>query len=198
MTDTRERLLRVSAGLFREHGYAGTGLKRVVAEAGVQMGSLYHFFPGGKEELAVAVVRWQGEQQAAYLDTFFGSGADLVAAVDDYFAAADQALRDSDYAAACPITMLALESVGTSEVLRQAAAAVFENWVARLARHLAAGGVPAPAARELAVSALAGIEGAFVLSRTTRCGEAIEAVRAAAVTAVRAALSVAPALPGHH
>jgi AcrR family transcriptional regulator len=188
MTGTRERLLSVSAGLFREHGYAGTGIKRVVADAGVQMGSLYHFFPGGKEELAVAVVRWSGEQQAAYLDTFFAPGADPAAAVEDYFAAADKALRDSDYAAACPITMLALESVGTSEALRQAAAVVFENWVARFARHLADGGLPAPAARELAVRALAGIEGAFVLCRATRSAEALDQARASTVAAIRAAL----------
>ncbi|WP_455410071.1 TetR/AcrR family transcriptional regulator [Streptomyces hiroshimensis] len=35
--------------LFRRNGYSGTGLKRIAAEADAPFGSIYHFFPGGKQ-----------------------------------------------------------------------------------------------------------------------------------------------------
>ena len=48
----RSRILFAAADLFRRHSYYGVGLKRVAAESGVAYGSLYHFYPGGKQELA--------------------------------------------------------------------------------------------------------------------------------------------------
>jgi AcrR family transcriptional regulator len=46
--------------MFRRNGYTGTGVKQVAAAAGAQLGSLYHFFPGGKEQLAEEVIRTSG------------------------------------------------------------------------------------------------------------------------------------------
>ena len=53
--ETRRRIVEVSARLFRERGYDGTSVARVLAECGVNSGSLYHFFDS-KEELAQAVI----------------------------------------------------------------------------------------------------------------------------------------------
>jgi AcrR family transcriptional regulator len=55
MHDTKERLLKAGAQLFGRQGLAGTGIKQILAEAGAPFSSLYHHFPGGKEELAAAV-----------------------------------------------------------------------------------------------------------------------------------------------
>jgi len=58
--DTRSRILDASSELFRRQGYSGTGLKAVVAASDAAYGSLYHFFPGGKEELGAATLRAGG------------------------------------------------------------------------------------------------------------------------------------------
>jgi AcrR family transcriptional regulator len=57
---TRERILYSAAELFRRQGYAATGLKQVVAAANAPFGSLYHHFPGGKEQLGDEVLRAGG------------------------------------------------------------------------------------------------------------------------------------------
>src|SRR5260370_46471 len=57
---TKERLVETSAELFRRQGFSGTGVKQIVAEASAPLASLYHFFPGGKEQLAAQVIRWCG------------------------------------------------------------------------------------------------------------------------------------------
>ena len=57
---TRERIVDSSATLFRRQGYTATGVKQIVAEAEAPFSSLYHFFPGGKDQLAEEVIRTSG------------------------------------------------------------------------------------------------------------------------------------------
>ena len=61
MASTKDRIVNTSAELFRRQGYAGTGMKQIVAEASAPFGSLYHFFPGGKEQLGDEVIRRSGQ-----------------------------------------------------------------------------------------------------------------------------------------
>ena len=60
MTDTRQRLVTAGADLFRHQGYAGTGVKQIVTAAQAPFGSMYHHFPGGKEELGAEAIRSSG------------------------------------------------------------------------------------------------------------------------------------------
>ena len=75
---TRERIVEQSAELFRRQGFASTGVKQIVAEASAPFGSLYHFFPGGKEQLGEEVIRWSGAIYGRLIDEFFLPGADPV------------------------------------------------------------------------------------------------------------------------
>jgi TetR/AcrR family transcriptional regulator, lmrAB and yxaGH operons repressor len=54
--DTRARILSAALRLFRKRGYHGAGLNDILDLANAPKGSLYHHFPGGKEEIGVAVV----------------------------------------------------------------------------------------------------------------------------------------------
>lgn len=53
--DRKTELLEVAERLFREKGYQGVSLGQFARAAGIRKPSLYHHFPGGKEELFVAV-----------------------------------------------------------------------------------------------------------------------------------------------
>lgn len=55
-SDTRSRILRAALRLFRQHGYHGVGINHILAEAAAPKGSMYHHFPGGKQEIGAAVV----------------------------------------------------------------------------------------------------------------------------------------------
>jgi len=52
----RADVVPLLAEIFRELGYEGTTLSRITERTGIGKGSLYHFFPGGKEEMAAAVL----------------------------------------------------------------------------------------------------------------------------------------------
>ena len=86
--ETKDRIVGAGAELFRRQGYTGTGVKQIVAEANAPFGSLYHFFPGGKEELGAATIRHSGAIYGELIDAFFLPAPDVVTAVEDFFAGA--------------------------------------------------------------------------------------------------------------
>ncbi|MFI4989832.1 MAG: TetR/AcrR family transcriptional regulator [Solirubrobacterales bacterium] len=187
--ETRERIVQRSAELFRRQGFAGTGVKQIVAEASAPFGSLYHFFPGGKEQLGEEVIRSSGALYGQLIDAFFRPGGDPVAATRNFFAAAAAAVRESDYADACPIATVALEVSSTSEPMRQACADVFDGWLDGATARLVGCGLPRRRSRALAFELIAALEGAFVLARALRSTEPIEVAGAGVTASVREAMA---------
>lgn len=189
---TRERIVTATAELFRRQGYTGTGMKQIAAEAKAPFGSIYHFFPGGKDALADEVLRTAGAFFLALFHAFLDeTGGDPPAGIEAYFAGAAETLRTTDYNDACPIATVALEVASTNEPLRRATADVFTSWIDGGVERLTEAGVPADRARELTIAILCGLEGAFVFSRALRSTEPLEVAGAQAAEAVRRALVAA-------
>ena len=180
MTSTRERILDATGDLYARQGMTGTGIKQILANAEAPFGSLYHHFPGGKDELTAESIRRAGDHYAALVGAKLTESPDLVANVRAAFRGAGQTLVDTDYADACPIETIALEVASTNEPLRLVTAAVFDSWIGSLTALLTAEGVRPKPARALAQVILSSLEGAFVLARTARdttaltaCGDAM-------------------------
>src|SRR5437588_11161187 len=190
---TRERIVEHSAALFRLQGYNATGVKQIVEAAQAPFGSLYHFFPGGKEELGAEAIRVSGAMYEQLIPAVFDTAPDLVTGVRNFFAGAAEHLRETDYADACPIATVALEVSSSSETLRQACAEVFERWIAAGAARHHGGGVTPEKARELTIALLAALEGAFVLARALRSTEPLDVARELVAGAVQTALDEANA-----
>ena len=168
MVNTRDRIIVATNELFRRQGYNGTSLSQISAASEATIGSIYHFFPGGKEALAVAVVETTA---AVYRDLFQSIVAEAdnpAAAYIDFFAGAAAVLEESDFIDPCPIGTIAREVANTSEPLRQAAKGAFDSWIAAAHDHLTAAGIPTDVANELAAVFVSTVEGMFVLSRTQR------------------------------
>jgi AcrR family transcriptional regulator len=185
---TKSRILDATAELFMRYGYTGTGLKQIVADANAPFGSLYHHFPGGKQELGVEVIHRSGAMYFELVTGIFDAAPDVVSGVHDCFAGAAEVLRATDYADACPIETVALEVASTNEPLRAATAEVFESWIQGATVRFRAAGIDDRKARELAISLVALLEGAFVLCRAARTTEALETAGKTAAAAVEAAL----------
>ena len=188
MHATRARIIDASAELFRRQGFTGTGIQEIVAAANAAFASLYHFFPGGKEELGAEVIRRSGALYLDLISAVFDPAPDVATAVRRFFSGAAATVRESGFADACPIATVALEVASTSEPLRAATAEVFESWIAATASRFRAAGIAAGRARELATILFMSLEGAFLLSRSTRSTRPLELAGAQATAAVRAAL----------
>ena len=186
--DTKERLVHSSAELFRRQGYNATGLKQILAAANAPFGSLYHFFPGGKEQLGAETIRTSGALYGELFASIVSQAPDVLTAVGDFFDGAAQTLIETDYADACPIAAVALEVASTNEPLREATADVFDSWIAGATAYFHAVGIPRETARELALSMLCLLEGAFIFCRAMRSVEPLRVAGASAVAAVGEAL----------
>ncbi len=139
--DTRTRIVEASAELLARQGYNATGVKQIVTAAQAPFGSLYHFFPGGKEQLGAEAIRVSGAVYEQLIEAVFDPAPDPVTGVQLFFAGAAAHLEETDYADACPIATVALEISSVSEQMRVACAEVFESWIAAGSKRLERAGV---------------------------------------------------------
>jgi AcrR family transcriptional regulator len=195
MSSTRDRIVETSAELFRRQGYSATGVKQIVSAAQAPFGSLYHFFPGGKEELGAAAVRTSGALYAQLIPAVFDPAPDVVTGVRDFFGGAAEHLRQTDYEDACPIATVALEVSSSSETMREACAEVFESWIVAGTDRFVRAGLDPGTSRELTIAMLAALEGAFVLARAGRSTEPLRLAGELVAQRVEASLG-APDRPG--
>ena len=175
MAESRDRIIVVTNELFRRHGYNGTTLSQISEAANATIGSIYHFFPGGKEALGVAVVETTGAIYRELFESIAREASDPAEAFADFFAGAAAVLEESDFIDPCPIGTVAREVANTSEPLRIAAAGVFDSWIDAATRHLVGAGLSDERAGALAQVFVATVEGMFVLCRTQRSTAPLDA-----------------------
>jgi AcrR family transcriptional regulator len=165
--DTRDRILDATILLLRRQGYTATGIKQIVSEGSAPLGSVYHYFPGGKEQIGMEALARSGERIRATIARA-GDAPDLAAAINDYFVVNAERLRDSDYERGCPIATVALETASDIEPIRRVCEDVFAGWQTTLAEVFVDAGIPAADAGPLATFVLSSYEGALTMSRALR------------------------------
>jgi TetR/AcrR family transcriptional repressor of lmrAB and yxaGH operons len=186
---SRQRLVTAAVTLLARQGYEATTVGGIAAEGAAPMGSFYFHFPGGKEDLGVAALRYGAQRFAERLAEVLDRSTDPAEALAGCALWLADELEAADWADGCPIAATALESVTRSPALRAAAAEGFALWRDVLAGRLRAGGVPAAAADELAGAALALIEGAELLARASADPGPLRSAAAALRTLTAAALA---------
>ncbi|TDE54629.1 TetR/AcrR family transcriptional regulator [Nonomuraea mesophila] len=157
---TRERIVRTTSRLMQRQGYEATGLKQISQEAQATLGSIYHFFPGGKRELAVEAVRHGDREFAQFIRASFDSEDDPAAAIVACSRDLAKGLRASGWLDGCPVTTAALESAGRVPEIQQAAENAYENWRTLVRDKLSRSGFADDVAHDLAYSVINMLEGA--------------------------------------
>jgi TetR/AcrR family transcriptional repressor of lmrAB and yxaGH operons len=167
---SRKRMLDAAEMLLRERGLAGAGIQQVIARSGSPIGSLYHFFPGGKTQLAAEALRVNGEKAGALFQRILGdASAPLAERVRRLFRTAAAGFDNAGADKGCAIGSVALDLDARHEALRAICQETFDAWNAAIADELPWS--DAATRRGLADVLVAGIEGAFILGRARRSGE---------------------------
>lgn len=167
-TGARERMVDATTRLLRSQGYHGTGLNQIVQESRAPKGSLYHYFPGGKEELTAEAIRQGGKEAMGDFAQALTAGRTFVEGAQLFLEMAAQKLEESDFLLGCPMAAVALEAAGESDLIQQACSCSFSGLEQSLVSRLLVEGYPAERAADLAVLLLAAFEGALVLCRAHR------------------------------
>lgn len=171
----RGAIVRAAATLFRRNGYAATGINEIAEVAGAPKGSLYHYFPDGKEELAAAAIERTGLELAGRVEAALALD-DPAAAVSYLAAAIADAVEQSGFRAGGPLTTVAMETATSSPRINLACREAYDRLQAAFAAKLAAGGHEPKRASELATFITAAIEGGIILSRTYHSGDPLRCV----------------------
>lgn len=129
----RERILESAFDLFRDRGYAETGLAEILSRAGAYKKSLYDHFHS-KEDLALQYLLFLQERHGGWIERVAESSRNLDDFLKRWTALVRRSLKQSGRQD-CPVGLFAGQVVGQAP-LRPVVGAVIEALVDALAKAL--------------------------------------------------------------
>lgn len=180
MSETYTKLIDRGLQLFLQQGFTASGISRIVGAAGVPKGSFYHFFPGGKESFALAVIaRYHEVCSRDREQTLLTQGDPPLVRLRQHFASFAQGFSDAGFQHGCLLGNLSAEIADQMPNVRTALQRAFDAWavdVATVIAHAQASGAmdekldPAATARSM----IASWEGALLLMKSHQSGDALD------------------------
>jgi AcrR family transcriptional regulator len=170
MSSSRERMLEAAIDLLRGFGLSGAGINDVVRESGAPKGSVYHFFPGGKLQIAgEALAVYIGRAEAFIESALAGrrSNPERVRALFEAFA---RRVEDADCRRSCAVGTVSLDLGDEADEVRPLLREALQTWARAIERHVDLG--DARRTRSFAGFVLTAIEGAYVRARAEGSGRA--------------------------
>jgi len=157
----RAEVVPLLTEVFREHGYEGASLALIGRRTGLGKGSLYHFFPGGKAEMAQAALA----HVAAWFETEIFQPLETEPDADRAIARMFEAVIAYFHTGrrVCLVGAFALDS--GRDLFAREIAGYFRRWIRVLAGALERSGMDTAEAAPLARAVVGDIQGAIVLSR---------------------------------
>jgi AcrR family transcriptional regulator len=183
MSDSKARIESVAADLLARDGFNGMGLKALSEATKLPYGSIYHHFPGGKEEIAVTAILANAEVVGRLLEANLAGGV-TDDAVRRMFAFMAERLEASDWQLGCVVGTPSADDPADTTRVQAACAEGFARIVDPIAAALVAEGRPPADARATALALVAAYEGATLLARTQRSREPLTSAAEAMVRLV--------------
>lgn len=168
MTSRREQIIETTCHLLEVQGYSATGLNQILTQSGAPKGSLYYYFPEGKDELVEAAIHHTTRLIAERLQAGMAAHERPNQAIPAFLRELAQHVQASGFQAGGPITAVAMEAASTNERLNTACRNAYRTWQTVIEQKLLNSGYEPMPARRLAVVTISLIEGAIILSRSER------------------------------
>lgn len=155
----RDPVLQAIAEVFRRHGYEGASLSRLTAATGLGKGSLYNFFPHGKEQMAAEVL--------AHIQRWFEAEIFVpLEETEDPWSGIERMFRSTEryFQSGQRICLMGLMALDGETPFRTQIQAYFSDWQTALASAIHKSGKPQEEATDLAEEIVSAIQGALVLA----------------------------------
>lgn len=172
---TRDRIILAATRLFQLKGYHATGLNEILKESNAPKGSLYYYFPDGKEQLALESINLTKdfvekiieEKLAKIPDPAESIKNSIEEMVDDLYAHEDD-ISSFRSTKKVSVNLIALETAITNENLRKACESAFNAWQNTYTQKLIEGGFSKEKAETLGLVIQSMVEGAIIMSLTKK------------------------------
>lgn len=184
-TTHKSEIIKAAVTLFRKQGYTATGLNEILSVSGAPKGSLYHYFPGGKQDIAVAAVRAGGGEVTDALTNLYERGLTGAQLVETLATALSQGLAESGYEEGSPVATVLLETVPALDRVAAAGREVFADWRGVIGAALERDGLRPERARQLALLTVATLEGGLIVARVESSTESLMRVIQAVLPLLR-------------
>jgi len=163
---TREKLIEAAITLMRRSGLSGAGINDIARESGAPKGSIYYFFPDGKQQIVEEGLARYSERVVAFIESSLSSKRKPGEKVKALFNAFAQRIELGEFRHSCPAGTVCLDLDSELESLRSAVAAAFGRYLEAIETHFPFD--DRRRARSFAGLLLTAIEGAYVRGRADR------------------------------
>jgi TetR/AcrR family transcriptional repressor of lmrAB and yxaGH operons len=167
MTTKRDAIIDSACHLIEVQGYHATGINQILEESGAPKGSLYYYFPEGKEGLASEAIERSSRLIESRIREVIAHGVDPAEGIRSFFVLLSERIEASDFRHGGPLTSVAVEAASTNERLRSACRNAYARWQEAFADRLREQYDDERAA-SLAALIVSALEGAIILSRSER------------------------------
>jgi len=170
--ETRERIVRAAAELFRLHGYYHTSVDDILRDSGAKKGNFYFHFKT-KEEVGYAVLEWFAREFGELFTTTTGAKATLREQIQAFFGAMEEYQLRNECQGGCPFGNFALEMGDNHQGFAEHVDMVFrffESGITRLVEAAKARGEIRPDVdgKKTAQFILSAFEGATLLTKVRK------------------------------
>jgi TetR/AcrR family transcriptional repressor of lmrAB and yxaGH operons len=172
---TREKMIGGAALLISQRGVQGTSFSEVLELTDTPRGSIYHHFPGGKDELVAEAISLLG---SVVTERIRNAEANQPEQVAEAFAQGwREFVEATDLKSVCVMSAVTVGAGADSEGLLPVVAAGFASWRDALAHAYTRTGLSKPDSRRLALTSIAALEGAMIVARAEQSMEPFDAVQ---------------------
>jgi len=165
MADAKMKILAAACRSLEKKGFHATSMNDIVKESGAPKGSLYYYFPGGKDEIAAEAILASGEETAERIRANLKGGNDFPTALGKFTALIAEQMETSGFSAGSPLSVVAAETSTQPGKVHDACQKAYRSIIGAVQEALEHTGMKASAAAELANFIISTIEGGILLGR---------------------------------
>ena len=169
---TKDRLIRSAANLFRSRGYHGVGLNDLLQDARAPKGSLYHHFPDGKSDLALAAATWASDEMLRLIAISFAEARTFRDGATTLCHKLAKLFDRSGQWDACPIAAILFEGPDNAD-FRARSRQIYDGWIGEILDHAARLGLTPEQAQDAAEHLFVLLQGGWLLARSRRSSDVL-------------------------
>jgi len=178
LANARDQIVPAACTLLEKQGYPATGLNEIVRESGAAKGSIYYYFPDGKEQIVSEAVLFTGNILVERMREQLSKFENPIQAIYEYITLLASKIEEKNFAAGNPLTIVSMEAAGSSERISQACRYVYDQLQGVLRGKLISGGMSDLEATRQTCLILSSVEGSILLSRVYRNADPLRSLAA--------------------
>ena len=117
-TNTKDIFIDTASSLFANQGYHATGISEILKKSNAAKGSLYYYFPQGKEQLAQEALQKTAEKISTEILDVLAKASTPLEGLQQHLIYIAQKIEKDLFQPNVSISLIALETFSSNEIIR--------------------------------------------------------------------------------